>query len=481
MAFCCKDKQLVSESFTVLENKFILNYMPEAPEGVVRVYLLGLALCDQPDGVNNVEHIAKKLGLTESDVVAAYDYWEELGLVQVIASNPPQVVYLPIGDDNVRTVSSSKYAKFSKEMQKVITGRMIGVSEFNAYYDFLERHEGFDWEALVAVANYCVDYKGNNINYPYILTVASAQYRKGNYTAEMVVDALTTNLKHDDDLRVLFKTMHIRRTIEYADRELYEKWSKGMGYTLDVVNTVAKDCKVGGMKKLDALLCEYHKMGALDIKEIASYTENKQMLFDIAKDVTKNLGVYYQSLDVVVDEYVCKWARFGFDADTLVMLARYCFRNSVRTLAGLDNTVEKFYKMGYTTTESILQYMNAVVANDKVIKRLLEKAGLQRNVTSSDRKLYKTWTENWFMPAELVEFAVEKSVTASNPMQYANKVLASYKSSGITTVEQAQTTVVAAALPSTTKQTTQQHSFDQHEYTDDEINALFTDLENLEI
>ena len=29
MAFCCKDKQLVSDSYTVLENKFILNYMLE--------------------------------------------------------------------------------------------------------------------------------------------------------------------------------------------------------------------------------------------------------------------------------------------------------------------------------------------------------------------------------------------------------------------------------------------------------------------
>ena len=480
MAFCCKDKQLVSDSYTVLENKFILNYMPEAPEGVVRVYLLGLALCDQHDGVNNVAHIAQKLGLTEQDVVAAYDYWEELGLVQVIASNPPQVVYLPIGEDNVRTVSSTKYSKFSKEIQKVLTGRMIGVSEFNAYYDFLERHEGFAWEALVAVANYCVDYKGNNIGYPYILTVASAQYKKGNYTAEMVVDNLTTNLKHDDDLRVLFKTMHLRRVIEYADRELYEKWTNGFGYTLDVVNTVAKDCKTGGMKKLDALLCEYHKMGALDIKEIASYNENKQMLFDTAKDVTKNLGVYYQSLDVVVDEYICKWTRFGFDADTIVMLARYCFRNSVRTLAGLDNTVEKFYKMGYTTTESIIQYMNAVVANDKTIKALLEKAGLQRNVTSNDRKLYKTWTESWFMPTELIEFAVEKSVAASNPLQYANKVLVSYKANGITTVAQAQATATVAVASNTSEVATK-HSFEQHEYTDDEINALFTDLENLEI
>ncbi len=480
MAFCCKDKQLVSDSYTVLENKFILNYMPEAPEGVVRVYLLGLALCDQHDNVNTVAHIAQKLGLTESDVVAAYDYWEELGLVQVIASNPPQVVYLPIGDDNVRTVSSSKYAKFSKEMQKVITGRMIGVSEFNAYYDFLEKYEGFAWEALVAVANYCVDYKGNNINYPYILTVAKAQYQKGNYSAELVVDNLTTNLKHDDDLRVLFKTMHLRRVIEYADRELYDKWSKAFGYTLETINAVAKDCKTGGMKKLDALMCEYHKVGAYDIKEIACYTENKQMLFDLAKDVTKKLGVYYQSLDVVVDEYINKWVQLGFDADTITLLARYCFRNNVRTLSGLDNTVEKFYKMGLCSQESIDQYMQTVVANDKTIKNLLEKAGLLRNVTASDRKLYKTWTESWLMPTELIEFAVEKSVAASNPLQYANKVLATYKEQGISTVAQAQTTATVA-LPSATTQSAKKHSFEQHEYTDDEINALFTDLENLEI
>ncbi|MBR2974682.1 MAG: DnaD domain protein, partial [Clostridia bacterium] len=382
-------------------------------------------------------------------------------------------------DDNVRTVSSSKYSKFSKEIQKVITGRMIGVSEYNAYYDFLERHEGFDWEALVAVAKYCVDYKGNNINYPYVLTVAKAQYQKGNLSAELVVDNLTTNLKHDDDLRVLFKTMRLRRVIEYADRELYDKWYKGFGYTLDVINEVAKGCKTGGIKKLDALMCEYHKIGAFDVKEIASYEQNKQALFELAKTVTKNLGVYYQSLDVVVDEYVCKWTQLGFDADTLAMLAKYCFRNNVRTLSGLDGTVEKFYKMGLTTLDGIDQYVRSVVAHDKAIKNLLEKAGLVRNVTASDRRLYKTWTEGWLMSTQLIELAVEKSAAASNPLQYANKVLATYKENGVSTVEQAQKLAVAT-LPQAT-QGAKKPSFEQHDYTDDEINALFTDLENLEI
>ena len=65
MAFCCKDKQLVSDSYTVLENKFILNYMPEAPEGVVRVYLLGLALCGNHNLVLGNEQIDNLNGFIE--------------------------------------------------------------------------------------------------------------------------------------------------------------------------------------------------------------------------------------------------------------------------------------------------------------------------------------------------------------------------------------------------------------------------------
>ena len=135
--------------------------------------------------------------------------------------------------------------------------------------------------------------------------------------------------------------------------------------------------------------------------------------------------------------------------------------------------------MGLTTLPAINQYVATVVSNDKAIKNLLEKAGLLRNVTASDRKLYKTWTEVWLLSAELIEFAVEKSVSASNPLQYANKVLACYKEQGITTVAQAQTTATVALA--STKEGAKKHSFEQHEYTDDEINALFTDLENLEI
>ena len=481
MPFCVKDKQLVTDDFTVIENKFLISYLPDAPETVAKVYLLGLALAGDESEANTLASMAKRLNLTEDDVVAAYDYWEELGLVQVVNSSPAQIVYLPVRESAsmLKKISVNKYAKFTKEMQKVITGRMITVSEYNNYFTFLE-NTAFEWEALVAVAKYCVEHKGADIGYPYILTVANSQLKKGATTAESVVDNLSAHGKFDDDLRLVFKALGTTKKIEYADREMMEKWTTSFGFATDVIVKTAKKIKSGGMKKLDASLEEYFRAGAADEKEIDAYVEAKEKYFETAKTVCKNLGLYYQSLDVVVEEYVVKWDRMGFDPQTLATLAKYCFKNNVRTLSGLDETATKFYKLGLTTNSAIDQYARSVIENDKKIRAVLENAGLARHVVASDRKLYKIWTENWQMSDDLVLFAAQKAVGATNPVQYLNKVLADYKAKGVQTVEQAEKLALTTAT-SVAKKQEKQHTFAQHDYTAEELNALFTDLDNLEI
>ncbi len=80
MAFCEKEKQLIYDGYTVVDNKFFINYLPDAPEKVVSVYLLGLALSDSNGSDNSCETIAERLNITCDDVMASYQYWEELGL-----------------------------------------------------------------------------------------------------------------------------------------------------------------------------------------------------------------------------------------------------------------------------------------------------------------------------------------------------------------------------------------------------------------
>ena len=252
MAFCTKERQLIDSGYTSIDNKFILNYMPDAPDVRSAVYLLGLTLSESTGDDNALSTLAQKLGISEQDVMSAYYHWEELGLVHITGEVPPRVIYLNVDANTsaLKKIKPGKYTKFSKEMQHIIEGRMLTVNEYNEYYMFLESTT-FEPEALLAVAKYCVELRGNNINYHYILTVARNQLAKGATTLLAVQDNLDSQQKYDDDLKLVFKALGTNRKIDHNDRELYEKWTKEFGFTLDTVVAVGKKCKTGGMAKLD--------------------------------------------------------------------------------------------------------------------------------------------------------------------------------------------------------------------------------------
>ena len=482
MAFCTKEKQLIDSGYTCIDNKFILNYLADAPDVRSAVYLMGLTLCESSGDDNSRSTIAQKLGISEEDVMSAYYYWQELGLVHITGETPPQVIYLNVDKSTsaLKKIKPGKYTKFSQEMQRIIEGRMLTVNEYNEYYMFLE-DTTFEPEALLAVAKYCVELKGNNINYHYILTVARNQLTRGATTLVAVQDNLNSQQKYDDDLKLVFKALGSNRKIDHDDRELYEKWTKEFGFTLETVIAVAKKCKKGGMVTLDGRLCEYYKTGALSVVEIDNYVKEKTQLFDLARDINKCIGVYYQSLDAIVDEYVSNWVRKGFDEQTLIAIAKYCFRSGIRTLAGLASIIDKLYKNGVTTLTSLEQYLAQVSAKDENILAILKTAGLDRRVTNNDRALYRTWTEGWGMPQDVILLVAEKSAGTTSPTAYINRVLSDYKQKGIATVEQAQS--YQPQQPTQTAQKTAiigQRDIERREYTDQQLNAMFTALDDEE-
>lgn len=482
MAFCDKENQLVTDGYTVIDNKFFLNYMPDAPEKCVAVYLLGLALSSSCGDDNSIEAIAQKLNITPDDVMTAYQYWDELGLVTLSYDLPLHVTYNAIKDSTnaLRKISPSKYKKFSQQMQDLFAGgRQINTSELDAYYQFLE-DTAFEQEALLAVIKYCVELKGKTIGYKYILTVARNEMRKGATTLAQVSEHLNCQQKYDDDLKLVFKAMGASRKFEHSDRELYDKWVRELGFTQDVITNVAKNCKSGGMAKLDSLLSEYYKRGAMSLTEIEAYTAEKARLYDLAKNINKAIGVYYQSVDTIIDEYISRWLNKGFDEDTLLEIARYCFKTGVRTLNGLADVVDKLYKRGITNLQSLHNYIVEIANVDERIKNILVKCGLDRRVSANDRLLFATWTETWGIPYDVITYAAEKTAGTKSPIAYLNKILADYKQAGITTVEQAKAHKTAVNQSTAAKATIHGENIQRQEYSDEEINALFTVLDETE-
>ena len=483
MAFCNKEKQFIDSGYTTVDNKFIFNYLADAADIRACIYLFGLALADSEGDDNSCETIARKFNITCEDVISAYQYWEELGLVHIINSATPRVVYLALqgATTTLKNIKPSKYAKFARDMQDAISGRMITVNEYNEYYTFLE-NTTFEPAALVAVARYCVELQGNDINYHYILTVARNQLRKGATTLSAVTDNLNSQQKYDSELTILFKTMHIVRAINYTDRECYDKWSKVYGFDGDVIVYVAKKCKTGGIVRLDNLLSQYYRNGALSVKEIDSFEQEKARLYELAKVINRTIGVYYQSLDSVVEDYILKWLRKGYDDETLIAIAKYSFTSGIRALNGVDNIIDKLYKKGVTNLTSLDAYLRELSNQDSIIQNILSKCCLVRRTTASDRALYRTWTESWNMPIDVIYHAAELSAGASNPLTYLNRILSNYKQQGVTTLEQAEACKQAEAKKSTAATTAYIGGRDmqRRSYTDDEINALFTVLDTEE-
>lgn len=231
---------------------------------------------------------------------------------------------------------------------------------------------------------------------------------------------------------------------------------------------------------LDGKLCEYYRSGAMSLKEIECYTEQKNRIYELAKNINKAIGVYYQSLDVVVDEYIVRWLNKGFDGETLLQIAKYCFKTNIRTLNGLSSVIDKLYKNGITTQQALHEYISAVARQDEQIKKIINKCGLDRRVTANDRLLYKTWTAEWHMNADVIEFAAEKAVGTNAPIAYLNRILAEYKHSGVTTVEQAKAQSAANKQTAATKVLIGGRDIERRQYTDDELNALFTVLTETE-
>ena len=477
MAFCDKEKQFIDSGFTTVDNKFIFNYLPDAADIRASVYLFGLALSSSSGDDNSCETIARKFNISCEDVISAFQYWEELGLVHIVNSATPRVVYLALegATTALKKIKPGKYTKFSRDMQDAISGRMITVAEYNEYYMFLE-DTTFEPAALVAIARYCVELQGNDINYPYILTVARNQLKKGATTLAAVSDNLKSQQKYDSELHILFKTLHVVRSISHTDRESYEKWTKEYGFSGEVILYAAKKCKTGGMIRLDNLLSQYYRNGVFDQKEIEHFEQEKTHLYDLAKAINRAIGVYYQSLDTVIEEYVLKWLRQGYDDETLLAIAKYSFKSGIRSLAGLNEIIDKLYKKGVTNLTSLDAYLNSVAATDKSIQTVLYKCGLVRRTVAHDRALYKTWTEDWNLPLELICYAAEISAGASNPLTYLNRILSDYKQNGITTVEQAQSHKKDTKSTATTATVIAGKDMERRSYTDDEISALFTDL-----
>ena len=479
MAFCKFSSEYVISKETPVDNLFINEFLPYAPAECVKVYLYGLYKCTNSSSYDNtIENFAKVLNLTEEEVEDAFLYWQDEGLVQVLNTCPIEIRFMPLKNviNNTKKYKPEEFSTFNRQVQEILEGRQITPTEYDEYY-YLLKTMHFQPEALLMIIKFCTQIKGANVGYKYIVTVAKNWANEGITTTKSVEERLFTYEQAGSDLEKLLKICGAKRNATLEEREMFLKWTKELGFNYNTIEYVAKLLKPTkvNFEKLDARLLKYYEMKKLSIKEIEDYEKEKSEMYTLAREINKKMGLYYENLEPVVENYISKWLNLGHNSTSLLALADYCFKNSIRTLEGLDSTVLKLYKLGVVSMEAIEEYMQELISLDKEVKEILEKLGISRMVTNQDRTYYKTWKQDWNLSSELIALGVEMSAGKFQPLQYLNKLLSNWHTNSVKTLDEAKNYIIPEKAPEKVSKNK------GRSYKKEELDALFDSLEEIEL
>ena len=487
MAFCRYSSEFVSRNNITLDNTFINEFMPNAPDACVKVYLYGLAKCNNSSSIDNtIEDFVKVLDIPAEDIENAFYYWQELGLVQVLNLNPIEVRYLPVsrGSSKLKKYNVDKFKNFNISVQELIEGRMITPREFEEFYYIIENLH-MEQDALLMVVNYCVKLKGKGINTTYIATVAKNWAYEGLKTCEDIEERILDQERSTGTIVDILKAMGLKRTASFDEYQMYIEWTRELDIPLDVIMYLAGTLKKtqNAYNKLNTLVNKCYAAKLTSVKEVKDYFDSQDTMYAMAKTICRNLGIRYDNLETVVDNYIANWVALGFDETALSKIANLCFKSNIKTLEGMNSKLMSLFKLGLLTSESVDNYIDSMTKDDEKIVKILNALGIDRNVNPNDRTLYKTWIYDWNITSELLEYALSLSKNMYLPLQFLNKILATYHTNNIKTVSEAEalSKTIEENKKAKTTTTTSNKKPKQREYTAEQLNGLFDNIMEIEI
>ena len=471
MSFAKFSSDYLMETFTLVDNLFINEYLPSCDEKQIKVYLYGLYLCANPAKDNSIDALCARLDMTENEILSAYSYFEDNGLIQIISREPLEIKYLSLKKSMQppKKYKGDKWNDFNAHLQRLFPERMLTPNEYNEYYMFLDDSK-METDAMLMIVQYCIDLKGMNVRYPYILTVARNWAHDGVRTASDVEDKLKEYDTQTEQMRAILSALGRKGNAELEEKQMLLKWSRSWGYEQDAILAAIKALKGSkSFAKLDAKLDEFYRTSIFTAEQIKDYQAHIEHLRNVALAVNKTLGVFYESLDHEIEVYIVPWTVKGFEDDALTKIAHHCFITNVRTLDGMNNVVNKFYAQGLLTSLSIDEYLRLQIEQDAKIKKLIEKTGRARTVTQADRDYYRTWSVVWGFDDELIAYAAEQASGKTYPIPYINQLLSAYKSKEVSTVEQAKRTPITPTSGGTSSRVSDHK---ERVYTPEELHSI---------
>ncbi len=236
---------------TEVENLFISEYMPSAPENAVKLYLLALMHAQQGLALDDAQ-AAKKLGISIAAVADAWDYWREKGLVRLLVRDPKrpaerdaellnirEMMYGRRAEPAVQTKDAAPFALDDEAFSKLLhdiestTGRLLESREPEEVASWITDY-GMDPDVILLGYKYS-NQKGKSNRCRYVGAILKDWRAKGLVTVDQVEDSLAASDRHYEFYRAVMKELGFHRNATEAEKRIMDNWFDKMGLSLDDV------------------------------------------------------------------------------------------------------------------------------------------------------------------------------------------------------------------------------------------------------
>lgn len=433
MAFCSYSKEFYENTQTMVENKFIEKYLPEADGFFVKVYLYGLYLCGKKEDFS-VCSMAEVLKTTEEKILSAFLFWQDYDLVEVLSKSPLIVQYLPVrvAAGRPKKIAYEQYADFNKQLARQMqqVGRYVTYSDSVKFMNFLQEND-MQPLALLLIVEYCISKQGEKVSPSYIFNKAKKFIASGKHTYEQVEKELSSYNANEKDVEKLFDVLNIKTKADETDYAAYQKWTEELGFDKKAVLTAAKRLKRGGMDTLGRLLDELAERGKTQADELENYLILRDELASLTFKIAKKLGVKVGNPAAYIDEYVEKWYGLGYGETALIPLAGYCMKTDAGDFSSLDTLVKELFKTGVVSDESVAEYLAVKTDELKLFGKIRAYLGGLK-YSKMNLSLVETW-RGWNFSDEMILEAAKRSASSAAPIPYMNKILSDWKREGVFT------------------------------------------------
>lgn len=262
-------KFVVSNECVLVSSYFIENCLKDASGIFVKVYLYALNLAEK--GINQeLSSIAQALDILESDVLQAFTYWKNIGMIIeengiVEFCNTPiteAVQAIPSVQKNIQDTDSVKKSYDSLDIAKSISenqelselvmlsqellAKPLTSSELETIY-WLYDGLGFSTEAILLITDYCITKEKRSVKY--IEKVAIAWHEKGIKSPEQIMECISLEEQQNQIVFKLKKSMGINdRALSNAEEQYILKWYNELKTSEDMILLAYEYCLLNTSK-----------------------------------------------------------------------------------------------------------------------------------------------------------------------------------------------------------------------------------------